>query len=177
MIYTLGERQVDIRGDHFFVADSAQVMGSVAFENNANVWFNVVIRGDNDLITLGENCNIQDGSVLHTDPGVPLTIGKDVTVGHKAMLHGCVIGDNTLVGINSVILNNAVIGKNCIIGANALIPEGKVIPDNSMVMGAPGKVVKETSPEWVSMIKFMADNYVENSKRFKKDLAVDPRFA
>ena len=176
MIYTLGDRKVEIRGEDYFIADNATVIGSVALENNANIWFNVVIRGDNELITIGENTNIQDGSVLHTDPGIELTIGKNVTVGHKAMVHGCVIGDNTLVGINSVILNNAVIGKNCIIGSNALIPEGKVIPDNSVVMGSPGKVVKETSPEWVQIITGMAGHYVENFKRYKNELAVDERF-
>lgn len=176
MIYQLGERKVEIAGDDYFVADNATVIGSVKLENNANVWFNVVIRGDNELITIGENTNIQDGSVLHTDPGIELTIGKNVTVGHKAMVHGCKIGENTLIGINSVILNNAVIGKNCIIGSNALIPEGKVIPDNSVVMGSPGKIVKETSAEWVGIITGMAMHYVENFKRYKKELVVDDRF-
>ena len=176
MIYTLDDRKIEIRGENYFIAESASVIGSVALEENANVWFNVVIRGDNDLITIGENSNVQDGAVLHTDPGIPLNIGKNVTVGHKAMLHGCVIGDNTLVGINSVVLNNVTIGKNCIIGANALVPEGKVIPDNSVVMGAPGKIVKETSDMWITQIKFMAESYVQNAKRFKNGLKIDERF-
>ena len=133
MIYNLGERTVEIKGDHF-IADSATVIGSVVLENNASVWFNAVIRGDNDVITVGENSNVQDGSVLHTDHGQPLTIGKNVTIGHKVMLHGCEIGDGSLIGINSVILNGAKIGKNCLIGANSLIPEGKVIPDGPPVI-------------------------------------------
>ena len=128
MIYSLGESKVDIRGEDYFVADNATVIGLVALENNVSIWFNAVIRGDNALITIGENSNIQDGAILHNDPGVPLTIGKNVTVGHKVMLHGCTIGDNSLIGINSVILNGAKIGKNCLIGANSLIPEGKDIP-------------------------------------------------
>ena len=170
MIYSLGDRTPEFRGDDYFIADGAVVIGSVVLEQNASVWFNAVIRGDNDLITIGENSNIQDGSVLHTDGGVPLTVGKNVTVGHKVMLHGCTIGDNSLIGINSVILNGAKIGKGCLIGANALIPEGKEIPDGSLVMGAPGKVVRELSPEQQKGLEMSALHYVENFKRYKKDL-------
>ena len=170
MIYSLGDRKVEIKGDDYWVADNATVIGSVVLENNASVWFNVVIRGDNDVITIGENSNIQDGSVLHTDPGVKLTVGKNVTVGHKVMLHGCTIGDNSLIGINSVILNGAKIGKNCLIGANSLIPEGKEIPDGSLVMGSPGKVVRELSAEQQKGLEMSAMSYVNNFKRFKKDL-------
>lgn len=169
MIYSLGERRVETRGD-FFVADSADVMGSVILENNVSIWFNAVVRGDMDLITIGENSNIQDGSVLHADIGVPLTIGRNVTVGHKVMLHGCTIGDGSLIGINAVILNGAKIGKHCIIGAGALIPEGKEIPDFSLVMGSPGKVVREISDPQKTMIEMSAMHYVENFKRFKRDL-------
>lgn len=172
MLYSLSDRQVQVEGDNYFIADNATLIGSVVLKNNASIWFNVVIRADNDVITIGENSNIQDGAILHVDPGTPLTIGNNVTVGHKAMIHGCSIGDNTLVGINSVILNNAVIGKNCIIGANALIPEGKVIPDNSMVLGSPGKVVKEISENQEATLTMMATHYVENFKRFKKELAI-----
>lgn len=172
MLYSLSNRQVQVEGENYFIADNAVLIGSVVLKNNASVWFNVVIRADNDVITIGENSNIQDGAVLHVDPGTPLTIGKNVTVGHKAMIHGCSIGDNTLVGINSVILNNAVIGKNCIIGANALIPEGKVIPDNSMVLGSPGKVVKEISENQEVTLTMMATHYVENFKRYKRELAI-----
>lgn len=173
MIYRLGDKRVELRGDNHFVADNATVIGSVVLENDASVWFNVVIRGDNDPITIGEGTNIQDGSVLHTDAGVPLTIGSHVTVGHQAMLHGCTIGDNTLIGINAVVLNNAVIGKNCIIGANSLIPEGKVIPDNSLVMGSPGKVVKQVTDSHAQVIKMSALHYVENANRYKRDFQVD----
>ena len=130
----------------------------------------MVIRADNDIIVIGENSNIQDGAVLHTDAGVPLIVGNHVTVGHKAMLHGCTIGDNTLIGINAVILNRARIGRNCIIGANALIPEGKEIPDNSLVMGSPGKVVKEISESQAMMLRFSALHYVENFKRYQQQL-------
>jgi carbonic anhydrase/acetyltransferase-like protein (isoleucine patch superfamily) len=169
MRYSLGDRRIEIRGD-YFIADSADVIGSVVLENNASVWFNAVVRGDCDLITIGENSNVQDGSVLHADIGVPLTIGRNVTVGHKVMLHGCTIGDNSLIGINAVILNGAKIGKYCIIGANALIPEGKEIPDFSLVMGSPGKVVKEIGDAQKAMLELSALHYVENFKRFKRDL-------
>ena len=155
---------------NFWVAENAQVMGNVILEENASVWFGAVARGDNDPITIGENSNIQDGSVLHTDHGKPLNIGKNVTVGHMVMLHGCTIADNTLVGIGSTILNGAVIGSNCIIGAHSLIPEGKIIPDNSLVMGAPGKVVRELDENTAKMIQASADVYVANWKRFKEEL-------
>lgn len=173
MIYRLGDRRVEIRGDDYFIADNATVIGSVILENNVSIWFNVVVRGDNDIIHIGENTNIQDGSVLHTDAGIQLKIGKNVTVGHQATVHGCTIGDNTLIGINSVILNNVVIGKNCIIGANALVPEGKIIPDNSMVLGAPGKVVKELTETQLKVLQFMSAHYVENFKRYKNELVID----
>ena len=169
MIYSLGDRQPESKGD-YFIADGAVVIGSVVLEHNASIWFNAVIRGDNDVITIGENSNIQDGSVLHTDGGIPLTVGKNVTVGHKVMLHGCDIGDNSLIGINAVVLNGAKIGKNCLIGANALIPEGKEIPDGSLVMGSPGKVVRELSPEQIKGLEMSALHYVENAKRYLKDL-------
>ena len=175
MLYTLGDISVEIRGKDYFVAENATVVGKVALENNASVWFNAVVRGDNALITIGENSNIQDGSVLHSDEGIPLTIGKNVTVGHKVMLHGCTIGDNSLIGINAVILNNAKIGKNCLIGANALIPEGKVIPDGSLVMGSPGKIVRELDEEQQAKLKLSADLYVKNFKRFKQEMIADPR--
>lgn len=155
---------------NYWVADNASVMGNIILKENASVWFNAVLRGDNDPITIGENSNVQDGSVLHTDMGCPLNIGKDVTIGHMAMLHGCTIGDETLIGIGATVLNRAVIGKNCIIGAHALIPEGKTIPDNSLVMGAPGKVVKQLSPPQIMLIQGSAQVYVDNWKRFKAGL-------
>ena len=146
------------------------MIGSVVMHQNASIWFGAVLRGDNDVITIGENSNVQDLSVLHVDPGFPLTIGKNVTVGHKVMLHGCEIGDNSLVGINSVILNGAKIGKNCLIGANSLISENKVIPDGSLVMGSPGKVVKQLSEDQMKGLEMSALHYVENFKRYKRDL-------
>jgi carbonic anhydrase/acetyltransferase-like protein (isoleucine patch superfamily) len=170
MIYNLGDRKVEIRTDDYFIADNATVIGSVVLEQNASIWFNAVLRGDNDVITVGENSNVQDGSVLHTDGGFPLTIGKNVTIGHKVMLHGCVIGDNSLIGINAVVLNGAKIGKNCLIGANALIPEGKVIPDGSLVMGSPGKVVREMTADQIKGLELSALHFVENFKRYKKEL-------
>lgn len=169
-VFTLGERKPEFRGNDWFIADNATVIGSVVLENNANIWFNTVVRGDNDVITIGENSNVQDGSVLHTDAGIKLTIGKNVTIGHMAMLHGCTIGDNSLVGVKSVILNNAVIGKNCLIAANSLIPEGKVIPDGSLVMGSPGKVVRTLTDEQVTYIRLGAAHYVENFKRYHREL-------
>ncbi len=175
MIYRLGQSAVEIVGDDFFVADNATVIGRVRLENNVSVWFNAVIRGDNDLITVGENSNIQDGSVLHTDPGIPLTIGKYVTVGHKAMLHGCTIGDCSLIGINAVILNGARIGRNCLVGANSLITENKEIPDGSLVVGAPARVVRTLSPRQQDALKESAEHYVENFKRYRKELQQDPR--
>ena len=173
MIYSLDERQLQTEGD-YWIADNATVIGSVVLKNNASVWFNVVIRADNDTITIGENSNIQDGSVLHTDAGVPLTVGNNVTVGHKVMLHGCTIGDNTLIGINAVVLNHAKIGKNCIIGANALITERQEIPDNSLVVGSPAKVVKMVSEGQAMMLQMSALHYVQNFKRYQTQLKPDP---
>jgi len=175
MIYSLGDRTVEILGEDYFIADSATVLGLVVLKNNASVWFGAVARGDNALITIGENSNVQDCAVLHTDPGAPLEIGKNVTVGHHAMLHGCTIGDNSLIGINAVVLNGAKIGKNCLIGANALVTEGKEIPDGSLVMGSPAKVVKKLSPEQQHSLVKSAETYVSNFKRFKKELKIDPR--
>lgn len=167
MIYSLGDRRVERRGDNF-VAPNATVIGSVVLEKNASVWFNAVIRGDNDLITIGEDSNIQDGSVLHTDAGVPLTLGKGVTVGHLVMLHGCTIGDYSLIGINAVVLNGAKIGKYCIIGANAFVPERAEIPDGSIVMGSPGKVVKPITDFHKAILIGSAAHYVENAKRYRE---------
>lgn len=169
MIYSLGNCSLETRGE-FFIADNATVIGSVVLEQNVSIWFNAVLRADNDVITIGENSNIQDGSVLHTDIGMPLTIGRNVTVGHKVMLHGCTIGDGSLIGINAVILNGAKIGRHCVIGANALIPEGKEIPDFSVVMGSPGKVVKEVSEAQKVMMEMGALHYVENFRRYQREL-------
>jgi carbonic anhydrase/acetyltransferase-like protein (isoleucine patch superfamily) len=153
-----------------WVAESAVVIGNVVMKKGASVWFGATLRGDNDPIIIGENSNVQDGSVLHTDVGQPLEIGRDCTIGHMVMLHGCTIGANTLIGIGSIILNGAKIGKNCLIGANSLITEGKVIPDGSMVMGAPGKVVRELTEQQIQMITGSAHHYAENWKRYAKGL-------
>ncbi len=169
-VYALGEVAPQFPGEDYWIAPTAAVMGNVKLLKNASVWFGATIRGDNELITIGENSNVQDGSVLHTDPGAPLTIGTDVTVGHLVMLHGCTIGDNTLVGIGSVILNRARIGKNCLIGANTFIGEGKEIPDNSMVLGAPGKVIRQIDEKMAAVLKGSAQHYVDNWKRYRAEL-------
>jgi carbonic anhydrase/acetyltransferase-like protein (isoleucine patch superfamily) len=155
---------------HCWIAPDAAVIGNVRLLANASVWFGAVIRGDNELITIGENSNVQDGAVLHTDPGLDLTIGSNCTIGHKAILHGCIIGDNTLVGMGTVILNRARIGRNCLIGANTLVTEGKEIPDNSLVVGQPGKVVKELSPAIIAGLSKSAESYVRNWQRFARGL-------
>ena len=169
MIYTLDTRVPTLAPDSW-VADNAALIGSVTLESKANVWFNCVLRGDNDDLIVGENSNVQDGSVLHTDPGIKLRIGRDCTIGHLVMLHGCEIGDNTLVGIKSVILNRAKIGKNSIVGANSLVTEGKQFPDNVMLMGAPAKVVRELTPQEIQMIKFTSQLYVKNAQRYREKL-------
>jgi carbonic anhydrase/acetyltransferase-like protein (isoleucine patch superfamily) len=170
MIYKLGDHTVITDGDDYFVAPSASVLGRVFLGKNVSVWFGAVIRGDVEDIKIGENSNIQDLSVLHADPGYPLEIGKNVTVGHKVMLHGCSIGDNSLIGINSVILNGAKVGKNCLIGANSLVTEGMEIPDYSLVMGSPAKVKKELDPSMKDILIGSASHYVENYIRFKNEL-------
>jgi carbonic anhydrase/acetyltransferase-like protein (isoleucine patch superfamily) len=167
-VYDLGGVAPELPEDgEYWIAPSASVIGRVILKKNASVWFGATLRGDNDPIVIGENSNVQDGSVLHTDTGSPLTIGANVTVGHMVMLHGCAIGDNSLVGIGSIILNGAKIGRNCLIGANCLITEGKEIPDNSLVMGAPGKVIREISQEQGQMLAGGALHYVQNWKRYK----------
>ncbi|MCV2215858.1 gamma carbonic anhydrase family protein [Thauera sp. Sel9] len=173
-IYALGDRTPRF-GEGSWVAHNATVVGAVEAGRDVSIWYNVVIRGDNDPIRIGDGSNIQDGSVLHTDDGVPLTIGADVTVGHMAMLHGCSIGDGSLIGINAVILNKAVIGKHCIIGANTLIPEGKAIPDRSLVVGSPGRVIRQLSDAEIEHLKWNARHYVDNAARYKTELrAIDP---
>ena len=166
MIYDLEKNVPEISSDSW-VAPNAIIIGKVKLEKNSSIWFNAVLRGDIEKIVIGENSNIQDGSVLHTDPGCPLTVGKGVTVGHMVMLHGCEISDDTLIGIGSTILNKAKIGKNCIIGANTLVTENKAIPDNSLVLGSPGKVIRKVTDDEIKVICENAKHYVENSKRYK----------
>jgi carbonic anhydrase/acetyltransferase-like protein (isoleucine patch superfamily) len=169
VIYRLGDKRV-VRHGETFVAPNATLIGSVIMHERSSIWFNVVARGDNDPITIGPDTNIQDGSVLHTDMGVPLTIGRSVTVGHKVMLHGCTIEDYALIGINAVILNRARIGKYCIIGANSLIAEGKEIPEGSLVMGSPGKVVRQLTEQERQRLELSAAGYVENARRYLREL-------
>ncbi|MGQ0486538.1 MAG: gamma carbonic anhydrase family protein [Hyphomicrobiales bacterium] len=154
----------------YWIAPTASVIGRVRLESNASVWFGAVLRGDNEWIVIGENSNVQDGCIMHTDRGSPLNVGRNCTIGHQAVLHGCTIGDNSLVGIGAIILNNAKIGRNCLIGAHTLIPEDKVIPDNSLVMGAPGKVVRELDAEAAARLTKSAEGYVRNWQRFAKGL-------
>ncbi len=169
-LFALGERRVQLVGQHHFVAHDATLVGDITLHNDANIWFQVVIRAENDRITIGEGCNIQDGSVLHVDPGYPMTLEKNVSVGHKVMLHGCTIGEGSLIGINSVIMNGARIGKGTLVGANTLIAEGKEIPDGVLVLGSPGKVVRELKPEEREGLLRVATGYVERSKFYKKNL-------
>lgn len=172
-VYSIGGVKPDLPADGaYWIAPNATVIGRVVMRKNASIWFNVVARGDNDPITIGENSNIQDGTVLHTDVGVPLTIGNGVTVGHMAMLHGCTIGDNSLIGIGATVLNGAKIGHNCLIGAHALVTEGKEIPDNSMVVGAPGKVIRTLGPDMEEILRASAGHYVGNWQRYVRDLEV-----
>jgi carbonic anhydrase/acetyltransferase-like protein (isoleucine patch superfamily) len=170
MKYRLGQSQVEAHAESW-VAPNATLVGKVKLEPGASVWFNAVLRGDNELIHIGENSNVQDGTVMHTDMGYPLTIGKGVTIGHNAMLHGCTVGEYSLIGINAVVLNGAKIGKYCIIGANSLIGEGKEIPDGSLVMGSPGKVVRELSEAQKKMLEASAAHYVQNAQRYARELA------
>lgn len=170
-IYSLTDKQPVI-GKNAWVAPNAMVIGNMHLAANTSIWWSAVLRGDNDPIQIGENSNIQDGSVLHTDEGVPLTVGANATVGHLAMLHGCTIGEGSLIGIKSVILNGAVIGEQSLIGANSLIPEGRVIPPRSLVMGSPGKVVRELTDAEVAKILYSVELYVANARRYREQLAL-----
>lgn len=169
MIYKLDDRMPTFKGD-CFVAPNAAVIGSVVMEPRSSVWWSVTIRGDNDVITLGENVNVQDGSVIHTDGGVPVSLEKNVSIGHLVMLHGCTIGENSLIGIGAIILNRAVVGRNCLVGAGSLIPEGKVVPEGSLVLGVPGKVIRRLTPEEIAMNTWIAEHYVERAARYRKGL-------
>jgi len=169
-LFSLGERRVQLIGEHHYIAHDATVVGDVVLHPNVNIWFQVVVRAENDRITIGENCNVQDASVLHVDPGYPMKLGRNVSIGHKAMLHGCTVGDGTLVGINAVVLNGAKIGKGVLIGANALITEGKEIPYGVLVVGSPGKIVRELKPEEREGLLRIASGYVERSRLYKREL-------
>lgn len=173
MKYALGEDRVTTRGDDYWIAPNASAIGKVTLEAGVSIWFGAVLRGDNEHIIIGEGSNIQENSVLHTDPGYTLRLGKGVTVGHMAMLHGCTVGDNSLIGIGAVVLNGAKIGKNCIVGAKALITENTEIPDGSLVVGAPGRVIRQLKPEAIADLTRIAEHYVERWKRFKTEMVED----
>jgi carbonic anhydrase/acetyltransferase-like protein (isoleucine patch superfamily) len=168
-IYQLGDHTPEIAASSF-VADTATVIGKVSLHDNTSVWFGATLRGDNERITIGENSNVQEGTVMHTDMGYPLTVGRNVTIGHQAMLHGCTIGDGSLVGIQAVILNGAKIGNGCLVGAGALVTEGKEFPDHSLIIGAPAKAVRQLTAEEVAALQGSADNYVKRGQLFKTQL-------
>ena len=168
MIIDLGDKKLKTADDNFWIAPNASVIGDVNLERDASIWFNAILRADNEPITIGEGSNVQDGAIIHTDPGFACNIGKKVTVGHMAMLHGCSIGDGSLIGIGSVVLNGAKIGKNCIIGSKALVTEGMDVPDGSMVLGIPGKIKKILTEEEQSVVSLGADHYIDNYKKYKQ---------
>jgi carbonic anhydrase/acetyltransferase-like protein (isoleucine patch superfamily) len=168
--FSLGDSRPQLLGERHYVAYDATIVGNVILQNDANIWFNVVIRAENDRIVIGEGSNVQDGSVLHVDPGFPMTLGRDVSIGHKVMLHGCTVGDGTLIGINSVVLNGARIGKSVLVGANTLIAEGKEIPDGVLVVGSPGKVIRPLKPEEKEKLLGVARGYVERSRLYDREL-------
>jgi carbonic anhydrase/acetyltransferase-like protein (isoleucine patch superfamily) len=169
-LFSIGERRVQLRGEHHYIAYDATLVGSIVLEDNVNVWFKVVIRADNDQVTIGEGTNIQDGSVLHVDPGYPMNLARRLTIGHKVMLHGCTVGEGSLVGINSVVMNGARIGRNSLIGANTLIAEGKEIPDGVLVLGSPGKVVRHLKQEEKDYLLKIAQGYIDRSRFYKDNL-------
>ena len=168
-IYQLGDIAPDI-DPSAYITDTAKIIGKVKIEAKASIWFDATIRGDNELITISENSNVQEGCILHTDPGFPLVVGKNVTIGHQAMLHGCTIGEGSLIGIQAVILNGAKIGKHCLVGAGALVTEGKEFPDGSMIIGSPAKAVKTLTAEQMTGIEEIARRYVQNAQRYIKTL-------
>ena len=168
MIIDLGDKKLKTADDNFWIAPNASVIGEVNLERDASIWFNAILRADNEPITIGQGSNVQDGAIIHTDPGFACNIGKKVTVGHMAMLHGCSIGDGSLIGIGSVVLNGAKIGRNCIIGSKALVTEGMEVPDGSMVLGIPGKIKKTLTEEEQSVVPLGADHYIDNYKKYKQ---------
>ena len=171
MVFSLAERRVELRGSRQFIADNAIVVGSVVLGEDVSIWFGAVLRADNDVITIGDRTNIQDGAVLHTDAGIRLTLGNGVTIGHQAMLHGCTVGDGSLIGIQAVVLNHAVIGRECLVGAKTLIPEGKVYPDRSLIVGTPGRVVRTLTDEDLAGLRAAADIYVHKIARYRAGFA------
>ncbi|EGF90151.1 bacterial transferase hexapeptide three repeat family protein [Asticcacaulis biprosthecium C19] len=174
-VYRLGDvAPVLPESGPLWIAPSAEIMGNVRLGEDTSIWFHSILRADNEPMIIGARSNIQDGSVLHSDPGSPLTVGEGVTVGHKVVLHGCTIGDNSLVGIGAIVLNRAVIGRDSLVGAGSLVPEGKVYPDGVLLLGSPARVVRELTPEQIAGLRRSADHYVENARRFLRDLAALP---
>jgi carbonic anhydrase/acetyltransferase-like protein (isoleucine patch superfamily) len=169
-IFAIGERKVQLAGAHHYIAHDATLVGDIALETDVSIWFQVVIRAENDRIRIGEGSNVQDGSVLHVDPGFPMKLGRHVTIGHKVMLHGCTVGDGALIGINSVVMNGARIGAGSLIGANTLIAEGKEIPEGVLVVGSPGKVLRDLKQEERDYLLKIARGYVERSQLYRKEL-------
>jgi carbonic anhydrase/acetyltransferase-like protein (isoleucine patch superfamily) len=175
VIYSLGDRKVETAGEDYYVAPGACVIGTVRLGMAASVWFNAVVRGDSDWIILGDASNIQDGTVIHTDEGEPVRLGTNVSIGHRAILHGCTIGDSTLIANGAVILDRVVIGRHCLVAAGALVPPGKLIPDGSVIMGVPGKIVREVNERDLALIKFTAEHYLALGRAYRRDLQFDRR--
>lgn len=175
MIFTLGDRRLETEGEDYYIAPGAQVIGSVRLGRESSVWFNCVLRGDTDWLNIGAGTNVQDGTVIHTDEGVPVNIGADVTIGHRAFLHGCTVEAGSMIANGAMILDGARIGKSCVIAAGALIPPRKQIPDGSVVMGAPGKIVREVTESDVAMIREACEHYRVRAREYRQLLAVDPR--
>jgi carbonic anhydrase/acetyltransferase-like protein (isoleucine patch superfamily) len=175
VIYVLGDKKIQTAGDEYYVAPGACVIGNVRLGIGASVWFNCVLRGDNDWITIGDGCNVQDGSIIHTDDGEPVTLGAHVSIGHRALLHGCTVGESTLIANGAMILDRAIIGRHCVIAAGALVPPGKVIPDGSVVMGMPGKIVRDVSERELALIDETAKHYIARGQLYRRELALDPR--
>ena len=171
MIYDLGEDRVKTHGDDYFVAPNAAVIGRVSLGRDVSIWFSVVIRGDNDTITIGNRSNIQDGAIFHIDAGAPVVLGEGVCVGHSATVHGCTIGDGTLIGMGATILNHSIIGKNCLVGAQALITERKEFPDRSLIIGSPARRIREVTEEELAHIRWIPDHYVARGKRYREELS------
>lgn len=169
MIFALGDSTPELTGDSHFIAPNASIIGKVTLHEGASVWFNAVLRGDNDRITIGAGSNVQDGAILHTDPGIELIVGRNVTIGHRAMLHGCRVGDNSLIGIGATILNHARIGCNTLVGAHALVPEGKSFPDGVLLLGSPAKVARELSAEEIDRLGNSASVYTQQSARYRAE--------
>jgi carbonic anhydrase/acetyltransferase-like protein (isoleucine patch superfamily) len=170
MIYSLGDKTMQSVNGDYYVAPGAQVIGSVRFGRGVSIWFNCVVRADNDWIDLGDGTNVQDGTIIHTDKGAPLTLGSNVSVGHRALLHGCTVGDTTLIANGAIVLDRVSIGRECLIAAGTLVPPGKVIPDRSVVMGAPGKIVREVTQQDLEMNRYIAEHYQARGRYYRHSL-------